>query len=56
MQQSSPEARGRFPRDPGGVLILGAGIGGLCLALSLHQAGIACRVFEAVPALKPMGI
>ena len=38
------------------VLIIGGGIGGLCLALSLHQAGIACRVFEAAPAIKPLGV
>ncbi|MEM7406290.1 MAG: flavin-dependent oxidoreductase [Pseudomonadota bacterium] len=38
------------------VLIAGAGIGGLTLALSLHQAGIACRVFEAVEKLQPLGV
>ena len=38
------------------VLIAGAGIGGLTLALSLHQVGIKCRVFEAVDALKPLGV
>ena len=38
------------------VLIIGGGIGGLTLALSLHQAGIACKVFEAVPAIKPLGV
>lgn len=38
------------------ILILGAGVGGLTLALSLHQAGIPCRVYEAVPELKPMGV
>ncbi|HWK61285.1 MAG TPA: flavin-dependent oxidoreductase [Eoetvoesiella sp.] len=37
------------------VLIVGAGIGGLTLALSLHQAGISCRVYEAVEAIKPLG-
>ena len=31
-------------------------MGGLSLALSLHQAGIACRVYEAVATLKPMGV
>jgi 2-polyprenyl-6-methoxyphenol hydroxylase-like FAD-dependent oxidoreductase len=38
------------------VLIAGAGIGGLSLALSLHQAGIPCQVFESVAALKPLGV
>lgn len=38
------------------VAILGAGIGGLTLALSLHQAGIPCKVYEAVQELKPLGV
>ena len=38
------------------VLIIGGGIGGLTLALSLHQAGIACRVFEAAPGIQPLGV
>jgi 5-methylphenazine-1-carboxylate 1-monooxygenase len=38
------------------VLIIGGGVGGLTLALSLHQAGIACRVFEAAPEIKPLGV
>jgi 5-methylphenazine-1-carboxylate 1-monooxygenase len=38
------------------VLIVGAGIGGLTLALSLHRAGIPCRVFEAAPEIRPLGV
>jgi 2-polyprenyl-6-methoxyphenol hydroxylase-like FAD-dependent oxidoreductase len=38
------------------VLIAGGGIGGLTLALSLHQIGIPCRIFESVPELKPLGV
>ena len=38
------------------ILIAGGGIGGLTLALSLHQAGIACRVFEAARELRPLGV
>ena len=37
------------------VLIAGGGIGGLTLALSLHQIGIAAKVFESVSELKPLG-
>ena len=38
------------------VLIAGGGIGGLTLALSLHQIGVPCRVFESVAELKPLGV
>lgn len=38
------------------VIIIGAGVGGLVLALSLHQAGIPCRVFEAVRGIRPLGV
>ncbi len=38
------------------VLIAGGGIGGLSLALTLHQVGVPCIVFESVPELKPLGV
>jgi 2-polyprenyl-6-methoxyphenol hydroxylase-like FAD-dependent oxidoreductase len=38
------------------VTIVGGGIGGLTLALMLHRAGIASRVFEAAPDLKAVGV
>jgi len=38
------------------VIVVGGGIGGLGLALHLHQAGIAVRVYEAVPELAPLGV
>jgi 2-polyprenyl-6-methoxyphenol hydroxylase-like FAD-dependent oxidoreductase len=38
------------------LLIVGAGVGGLTLALSLHQAGIPARVFEAAPEVLPLGV
>src|ERR1700692_161772 len=37
-------------------LIAAGGIGGLTLALSLHQIGIPAKVFESVPALRPLGV
>src|SRR3984957_14479025 len=37
------------------VIVAGGGIGGLSLALSLHQAGIAVRVYEAVREPAPIG-
>ncbi len=38
------------------VIIAGGGIGGLTLALMLHKAGIPCRVYDAVPEIKPVGV
>src|SRR3982074_2884564 len=38
------------------VRIRGGGIGGLTLALSLHQIGIPAKVFESVSELKPLGV
>jgi 2-polyprenyl-6-methoxyphenol hydroxylase-like FAD-dependent oxidoreductase len=41
------------PRTP--VLIAGGGIGGLATALTLHQIGVPCLVFESVREMKPEG-
>jgi len=38
------------------VAVVGAGIGGLTVALSLHAAGIDTHVYEAVAPLKPLGV
>ena len=38
------------------ILIIGAGVGGPVAALSLHQAGIGCRVYEAAPEILPLGV
>lgn len=38
------------------IAIIGGGITGLALALNLHQRGIACRVYEAAPEMKELGV
>lgn len=38
------------------IVIAGGGIGGLSLALTLHQIGVRCRVFDSVSEMKPMGV
>ena len=38
------------------VLIAGGGIGGLATALTLHQIGVPCQVYESVPELKALGV
>jgi 2-polyprenyl-6-methoxyphenol hydroxylase-like FAD-dependent oxidoreductase len=38
------------------VLIAGGGIGGLAAALTLHQIGVPCVVFEAVREILPLGV
>ncbi len=38
------------------VLIAGGGIAGLTLALTLHQIGVPCRVFEAASDMRPLGV
>jgi 2-polyprenyl-6-methoxyphenol hydroxylase-like FAD-dependent oxidoreductase len=38
------------------VVVAGGGIGGLSVALTLHQIGVPCVVFESVPEIKPLGV
>ncbi len=38
------------------VIIAGGGIAGLSVALSLHQIGVPCRVFEQVREVRPLGV
>ena len=38
------------------VIVAGAGIGGLTLALELHAAGIECVLLEAAPELTELGV
>ena len=38
------------------IAIIGGGIGGLTLALALHQHGLACDVYEAVPEIREIGV
>ena len=37
-------------------IVVGAGIGGLTAALSLHEAGYAVSVFESVDEIRPLGV
>jgi 2-polyprenyl-6-methoxyphenol hydroxylase-like FAD-dependent oxidoreductase len=43
-------------REQSEILIVGGGIGGLTLALTLEAAGIPCRVFESAPEVKALGV
>ncbi len=36
--------------------VIGAGVGGLATALSLHEVGAQVEVFDAVPELRPLGV
>jgi 5-methylphenazine-1-carboxylate 1-monooxygenase len=38
------------------VIIIGGGIGGLTLALCLHEAGIPCRIYESAPEIRAVGV
>jgi 5-methylphenazine-1-carboxylate 1-monooxygenase len=45
-------------RDPSQapVIIVGGGIGGLATALTLHHAGIPCRIYEQSPQIRELGV
>ncbi len=38
------------------VAVIGGGIGGLSLALSLHRMGLDCNVYESVPEVREIGV
>ena len=38
------------------VVIVGAGIGGLALALMLKARGIKCQIYEAAPKIRELGV
>lgn len=38
------------------VIVAGGGIGGLATALTLHQIGVPCLVYEAVREMRPLGV
>ena len=51
LETATPTQSNRPP-----VLIAGGGIAGMSLALTLHQVGVPCLVFESVPELQPLGV
>jgi glycine/D-amino acid oxidase-like deaminating enzyme len=38
------------------VIIIGGGIGGLATALTLHRAGIGCRIYEQSSQIRELGV
>src|SRR4249920_2429186 len=55
MKFTSPRIGSRFMTD-NIVIIAGGGIGGLATALTLHQIGVPCIVFDAVREMRPLGV
>lgn len=53
MEPSAIQAEVQAPYP---VVIAGGGIGGLTLALTLHQIGVECVVLEQAPELGPLGV
>jgi len=49
--QLPPPSDGKNPN----VMIIGAGLSGLLLAILLERAGIPCEIFERTPSVKPLG-
>jgi 2-polyprenyl-6-methoxyphenol hydroxylase-like FAD-dependent oxidoreductase len=43
-------------RVPHTITIIGAGVGGLTLALALERAGISCRIYESAAEIRPVGV
>ncbi|HTH80427.1 MAG TPA: NAD(P)-binding protein, partial [Ramlibacter sp.] len=38
------------------IAIVGGGIGGFALALSLHRLGLQCDVYESTPQIREIGV
>ena len=50
--QLPPKSHGKSPN----VMIVGAGLGGLLLAILLDKAGIPYEIYERAPSVKPLGM
>ena len=53
---SEPSDSFRSFRPDEDVIVVGAGVGGLTLALALHARGIGCRVYEQAAEIAPLGV
>src|SRR5688572_30353265 len=56
MEKGFKEWGGRDRMADNPVSIAGGGFGGLATALTLHQIGVPCVVFEAVGDMRPLGV